>query len=104
FRSDISSELAATGNYTAGGNSLASKAKTYDSATNEEQLTANNLTWTALTPSSAFRYGIIYKSRGGAASADELLAYIDFGADQNTSGADFQIQWAATGVLFLQAA
>ena len=32
----------------------------------------------------AFRYGVYYKSRGGAASADELIGYVDFGAQSVT--------------------
>jgi hypothetical protein len=103
YFSDVSSELAASGNYTAGGNALAGKAKTYDSATNQERLTADNLVFAALTPSAAFRYAVIRKARGGASSADELLAYIDFGANQDPGGFDFQIQWPGTGVLYMQA-
>jgi hypothetical protein len=32
----------------------------------------------------AFRYGVYYKARGGAASADELIGYVDFGAQSVT--------------------
>jgi hypothetical protein len=32
----------------------------------------------------AFRYGAFYKSRGGAATADELIGYVDFGAQSVT--------------------
>jgi hypothetical protein len=32
----------------------------------------------------AFRYGVFYKSRGGAASADELIGYADYGAQSVT--------------------
>ena len=103
FFSDITNELAASGNYTAGGASLASKAISYDTATNNEILDAADLTFTALTPSAAFRYAIVYKSTG-TSTTSELIAYIDFGADQNPAGSDFTLSWAATGVLYLTTA
>lgn len=57
----------------------------------------------ALTPSAAFRYGIVYDSTPGSAATDILLAYIDFGSDQNPAGLPFAIQWASTGVFYIQA-
>lgn len=33
----------------------------------------------------SFRYGIYYKSRGGASSADELLGFVDFGTQTVTN-------------------
>jgi hypothetical protein len=104
FRSDVSNELAASGNYSAGGEALTGNAKSYDSATNQERLDADDVVFDDLTPSAAFRYAVIYKSRGGASSADELIAYVDFGANQDPGGSDFQIQWPSTGVVYMQAA
>ena len=100
FYSDLTNELSASGNYSTGGSSLTSCAKSYDSANNRENLTADNLTFAALTPSAAFRYGIVYKSTG-TGSTSPLIAYINFGADQSPGGSDFVIAWAATGVLYL---
>jgi hypothetical protein len=34
---------------------------------------------------------VIYKSRGGASSADELVCYVDFGADVSSSSATFSL-------------
>lgn len=104
FRDDATNELSASGNYTAGGETLASVTGTYDSGTNEWRFDAADVTWTALTPSAAFRYGLIYKSRGGASSADEVIAYIDFGANQDPGGSNFTIQWHANGILKISAA
>lgn len=104
FHNDATNELAASGNYTAGGNTLANCTRTYTGATNVLKLDADDVTFTALTPSAAFRYGVIYKDRGGASTADELIAYIDFGADQNPGGNDFVISWNAGGVITLTAA
>jgi hypothetical protein len=98
FRDDVTSEITGTG-YTAGGAALANKVRTYDGASNEVRLDADDLTFTGLDPATAFRHGVIYKSRGGAAGVDELVAWIDFGADQDPGGSDFIIQWATTGIL-----
>ena len=42
---------------------------------------------------------MIYKSRGGSSSADELVYYNDFGADVSTSGGTFSV---ASSVITLQ--
>lgn len=104
FHDDATNELAASGNYTAGGNTIANRTSGYTAGTNVQKLDGDDVTFTALTPSAAFRYGVIYKDRGGAATADELIAYIDFGADQNPGGSDFVISWNAGGIVTLTAA
>ena len=104
FHNDATNELAASGNYTAGGATIANCTSGYTAGTNVQKLDGDDVTWTALTPSAAFRYGVIYKDRGGASTADELIAYIDFGADQNPGGSDFVITWNAGGIITLTAA
>lgn len=103
FYSDLTNELAASGNYTTGGASLASKAISYDTATNNEILDAADLTFTALTPSAAFRYAVVYKSTG-TGTTSPLICWVDFGADQNPGGSDFTLTWAATGICYLTTA
>lgn len=102
FFSDITNEIAGSGGYTSGGFTLTGAALAYDATTREERFEADNFSVAALTPSAAFRYGIIYKSTGTAGTS-ELLAYINFGADQNPGGLPFAIQWASTGVFYIQA-
>lgn len=83
FRDDLGANEASGGTgYTAGGFTLASKTLTVSSLT---------LKWDAADISQAitggpfaFRYGVFYKSRGGASSADELIGYVDFGAQSVT--------------------
>lgn len=99
FYSDLTNELTTAGGYTSGGFSLAGMARTYDSATREERFTANDFSVSALTPSSSFRYAVIRS----VTASDILLAYINFGADQNPAGLPFAIQWATTGVFYIQA-
>lgn len=100
FFSDLSNELAASGGYTAGGEALASKAVSADDANDRGVFDAADLNWTALTPSAAFRYGVIYKDTGVAATSP-LIAYINFGTDQDPAGSDFTIQWHADGILYI---
>ena len=99
FHNDATNELAASGNYSAGGNTIANISRTVTGATNVTKIDGDDLTFSALTPSAAFRYGVIYKDRGGASTADELIALIDFGADQNPGGNDFVISWNASGII-----
>jgi hypothetical protein len=83
FRDDWGANEATGGSgYPAGGFTLASKTLSATSLT---------LTWDAADISQAitggplaFRYGGFYKSRGGAASADEVVGYVDFGAQSIT--------------------
>ncbi len=97
---DITNELAASGGYAAGGKSLGSKTVVADDTNDRGVFDASDLTWTALTPSAAFRYGIIYKDSGTPSTSD-LVAYIDFGSDQDPGGSDFTISWHADGILYV---
>jgi hypothetical protein len=83
FRDDLGANEASGGSgYTAGGFTLASL------AVSQSTLVAN---WDAADISQAivggpfaFRYGVYYRARGGASSADELVGYVDFGAQSVT--------------------
>lgn len=104
FFSDANAhEIAGSGGYTSGGFTLTSCARSYDSTTREERYDADDVSSAGLTPSAAFRYGIVYDSTPGSAATDPLLAYINFGADQDPAGLPFAIQWASTGVFYIQA-
>lgn len=102
FYTDLTNELTTAGGYTVGGFALAGMSRTYDATTREERFLANNFSVAALTPSSPFRYGVIRKDTG-TGSTSILIAYINFGADQNPAGLPFAIQWASTGVWYTQA-
>ena len=87
-RSQVSNEITGTG-YTAGG-AVTAVTVTQDNANNRVALSFNPVTWSNATIAGA-RGVVIYKSRGGAAAADELVAYGDFGSDKSSSGADFVV-------------
>lgn len=91
-RSDVTNEISGTG-YTAGGAASACT-PTLDTATDRENWTFADIVWAASTIANA-RACVIYKHRGGLASADELVAYCDFGANESSVAADFTAHFTA---------
>lgn len=89
-------EISGTG-YTAGGKAITTPTITYDSATDETRLDADDTAWTSATFTA--RYGHIYKDLGGATSADPLIGLIDFDANQTVSSGTFTIVADSTGYL-----
>ena len=87
-RADVTSEVTG-GGYTAGGATLANKSVSIDNALNKAVFTADQIVIPNATITA--RGGVLYKSRGGLASADELIAYADFGADITSTNGDFTI-------------
>lgn len=79
FRDDLGANEASATGYTTLGATIGSRSVSVDAASNEVRLIGADVSWT-VTTTLAFRYGVIFKSRGGASSADELIGYIDFAA------------------------
>ena len=97
-RSDITNEVVGTG-YVAGGAPLAGKTVTADNTDNEGVFDATDLSWATATITA--RAAVLYKARGGASSADELLCYVDFGSNITSTAGTFLITWNAEGILNL---
>jgi hypothetical protein len=95
-RNDITNEVANGNGYTTGGAELASKTV---GTVGTGVFDAADVSWSASTITA--RYGVIYKSRGGASSADELVALIDFGGDVSSTADTFTVTWNASGILTL---
>lgn len=95
-RSDVTNEVSGTG-YTAGGATLASPTVTADTTDDEGVFDAADVTWPSSTITA--RGAVLYKSRGGLASADELICYFDFGADKVSSSGNFTITWDSEGII-----
>lgn len=74
---DVTNEVTGTG-YTAGGN-VATVSVNLDTANDRLDITLGGTTWPTSTITA--RKAVYRKSRGGAASADELIAVNDFGDD-----------------------
>ena len=87
---NLTNELAASGNYSTGGETVTNPAATVDNTNDRGVFDADDVTWTALTPSAAFRYGVLYSSTGS-----ELIGWFDFGANQDPGGSNFVIQMTA---------
>lgn len=99
FFDDATNELSTASGYTSGGVTLASVAVTYDSASDQVRFDCADPSWT-FTGSVTWRYGVVRKSRGGAASADELLALLNWGTDQTVSTA-YTLTIDPVGLLFI---
>lgn len=87
FRDDVTNEVVGAG-YTAGGN-VASVTVALDTANDRLDITLGGTTWPSSTITA--RKAVYYKARGGAASADELVAVNDFGADVVSSAGTFTL-------------
>jgi hypothetical protein len=97
FRDDVTNEVGASGTYAAGGSAIANKSLTYDGASNEVRFVWDDLSWTGATITA--RTAVLYKSRGGASSADELIAYCTESADVSSTASTFTVDVPATSVL-----
>lgn len=97
-RSDITNEVSDSGTgYTAGGYAIASPTVTLDGTNHRAVWDANdpaNVTSASFTA----RGAVIYKNRGGLASADELVKYIDFGQDVTVTSGTFALTFNASGI------
>lgn len=96
FRDDITNEVSGTG-YSSGGAALGSP--TFNNSGTTAVFDGSDVTWSSSTITA--RGAVIYKSRGGASSSDEVLFFIDFGSDKSSSAGDFTITWAAGGIAVL---
>ena len=87
-RSDITNEVTGTG-YTSGGNACSVSVAAVDNTNNDVEISFTVTSWTSATITA--RAGVIYKSRGGASSADELVGYVDFGSDVSSTNGTFAV-------------
>jgi hypothetical protein len=87
-RSNVTNELAASGGYVAGGQAV-TVSVTKDTANDRVDISLGGFSIPAATITA--RKAVYYKSRGGAASADELVAVIDFGADVTSTNGTWSL-------------
>lgn len=86
-RSDVTNEVTGTG-YTTGG-ATSTVTVTKDTANDKVTISLGAVSWATATITA--RGAVLYKSRGGASSADELVCYVDFGGDVTATGATFSL-------------
>ena len=94
-RDDVTNEVSGTG-YTAGGVTTACTV-TKDTANDKVTLQFAAVSWASSTITA--RALVIYKSLGGASSADALVCYVDFGSDVSSTGGTFSV---SSSVISLQ--
>lgn len=87
-RSDVTNEVTGTG-YTAGGVAITATVAAVDTANDRVVITFASVNWPTSTITA--RGMVVYKSRGGASSADELVFYDDFGADVSSTAGTFTV-------------
>lgn len=87
-RSDVTNEVTGTG-YTAGGAATTVTVAAVDTANDDVEITIGAGSWATSTITA--RKAVIYKSRGGASSADELVAVIDFASDVISTAGTFTL-------------
>lgn len=87
-------ELAASGGYTTGGATLASKTVTQDDTNDKGVFDAADVSWTSATFTAYF--AVIYDD---TTTGDMLIATIDFGGAQQVTAGTFTIQWNASGII-----
>jgi hypothetical protein len=91
---DVTNEVSAAG-YTAGGATLANIALQLDTTNHWCDVNADDVQWTANITA---RAAVVYMSTGTAATSP-LIAYLDFGSDQTSSGGGtFTLQLNAEGL------
>lgn len=87
-RDDVTNEVTGAG-YTAGGPTVTVTVAALDTANDRVVVTLGGATWGSSTITA--RKAVYYKSRGGAASADELVAVVDFASDVSTTSGTFTL-------------
>lgn len=96
FRNDVTNEITGTG-YTAGGVTVTATVS-LDTTNHRLNVTFSPATWTGATLTA--RKAIIYKFRGGASSADEILMCRDFGSDISSTGGTYEVGPVANPNIF----
>ena len=90
---DISGDEASGTGYTAGGATLGSLAVAKDTANDQIEWDAADVTWSSSTITA--RYAVVYDDTH---ANDVPLILVDFGEDKSSSSGDFTIQWDAEGM------
>ena len=87
-RDDVTNEVTGAG-YTAGGQAVSVSVAAVDTANDRVVITFASHNWPTATITA--RGEVIYKRRGGASSADELVYYNDFGSDITSTAGTFTV-------------
>ena len=90
FRNDVTDEITGTG-YTADGKVIAATVAAVDTANDDVEISFGPVQWTGLS-ATGIRQMVVYKRRGGAASADELVYCHDFDVDTTVTAGTLDVE------------
>ena len=96
---DLTNQLSTAGNYTSGGATLGTK--TYAVSSLTTTFDAADTVWTTATFSADQAH--IWDDTP-TSPADPLISYVDFGATNSPSAADFTLAWNASGIFTITVA
>lgn len=99
FANDLTNELSNASGYTTGGVQIGAQTLSYDAASDQVRFDIDDPSWT-FTATRTWRYGVLRNTRGGASSADEVIALLDWGSDQTVS-TPYTLTIDAAGLLYL---
>lgn len=91
-RSSVTNEVGASGTYATGGGTT-TVTVTKDTVNDRVDVSFGNVQFTSATITA--RAAVIYKSRGGASTADELVAYVDFGGDVSSTNGTYTVTFSS---------
>ena len=99
FFNDATNELSTANGYTAGGVTMAGKTITYDTASDQTRIDANDVSWT-FTAGQTWRYGVIWINTAGASTTDPVYALLSWDSNQTVS-TSYTLQWDPAGILYV---
>jgi hypothetical protein len=97
FRNDITNEVSGT-NYTAGGEPVTVSVSAIDTTNDRVEISLGGTSWPTSTITAAG--AVYYVSRGGASSADELIAFNDFGGNVTSTAGTFTLNASTLRIQF----
>jgi len=89
FLNDVEANQVTGTGYTAGGATATVSVSAIDTTNDRIEVALGAVSW--VTSTITARYAVYYKSRGGASSADELVALVDFGSNIASAGGTFSL-------------
>ena len=96
YVSSLSSEVAATGGYTTGGQNLTTDTLTYTAATNVLMYDADDVVWASSTITA--RTAVVSDRTPATAATQPLIVYQQSDVDIVSSSGEFRVAWAAAGI------
>jgi hypothetical protein len=99
WTSVVANDMAASGDYTAGGVAIPGRSSGYTAGTNVTKLDATLWEIGTVSPvTGAFRYAVAYSRTPATDATRPLIFYMDFGA-QSVTASIIRVPWNAAGVL-----